>query len=95
MICIPNDVTPRPARTFSIAPLKVGSKSSSRITVMSAMGEPYPARGLAPTARSQLEHRGALDLPGAHVVERAVRVADARRCRWRRPGRGWRACSTP
>ena len=44
MICIPNGVTPRPARTFSIAAAEVvGSKSSSRITVISAMGEPYPA----------------------------------------------------
>ena len=43
-ICIPNEVTPRPARAFSIPPWKIASNSSVRLTVTSAIvGTLHPA----------------------------------------------------
>jgi hypothetical protein len=53
---MPNVVTPSPARALSIPPRKVGSKSSVRFTVTSAIRDTLTPRPREATVRSLTLH---------------------------------------
>src|SRR4051812_25231427 len=76
--CIPNELTPRPARAFFIEPRKrvsMSSKSSTRLTVMSATGPPHRVAAEGLTGGPALAGEGQ-ELP---LCRRPIRLHEVRR----------------